>query len=116
MELGGGFALNLNIPDAGQQGKRRLTRDASEVMNLGLLLDAPEEAVVSGAGSACYTVSFAPLCFAVSLFPGQHMINPKPEDINLVNISILVAGLFYFLGPLLSESMASREKAPPRDP
>ena len=44
------------------------------------------------------------------------MINPKPEDINLVNISILVAGLFYFLGPLLSESMASREKAPPRDP
>ena len=33
------------------------------------------------------------------------------QDINLVNISILVAGLFYFLGPLLSESMASREKA-----
>ena len=33
------------------------------------------------------------------------------QDINLVNISILVAGLFYFLGPLLGESMASREKA-----
>ncbi|CAE7448157.1 atpF [Symbiodinium microadriaticum] len=41
---------------------------------------------------------------------GGFALNLNIPDINLVNISILVAGLFYFLGPLLSESMASREK------
>jgi len=41
---------------------------------------------------------------------GGFALNLNIPDINLVNISILVAGLFYFLGPVLSESMASREK------
>mmetsp|Transcript_144041 Transcript_144041/g.203808 ORF Transcript_144041/g.203808 Transcript_144041/m.203808 type:complete len:222 (+) Transcript_144041:39-704(+) len=41
---------------------------------------------------------------------GGFALNLNIPDINLVNISILIAGLFYFLSPVLSESMASREK------
>mmetsp|Transcript_134722 Transcript_134722/g.190489 ORF Transcript_134722/g.190489 Transcript_134722/m.190489 type:complete len:230 (-) Transcript_134722:91-780(-) len=41
---------------------------------------------------------------------GGFALNLNIPDINLVNISILIAGLFYFLSPVLGESMASREK------
>ncbi|CAE6965396.1 atpF, partial [Symbiodinium sp. CCMP2456] len=41
---------------------------------------------------------------------GGFGLNLNIPEINLINISILVAGLFYFLGPVLGESMASREK------
>mmetsp|Transcript_31352 Transcript_31352/g.38518 ORF Transcript_31352/g.38518 Transcript_31352/m.38518 type:complete len:260 (+) Transcript_31352:1-780(+) len=41
---------------------------------------------------------------------GGFALNLNIPDINLVNISVLIAGLFYFLSPVLSESMASREK------
>eukprot|EP00435_Cladocopium_sp_Y103_P001426 s4185_g1.t1 len=41
---------------------------------------------------------------------GGFALNLNIPDINLINISILIAGLFYFLSPVLGESMASREK------
>eukprot|EP00930_Biecheleria_cincta_P032674 TRINITY_DN2265_c0_g2_i2.p1 TRINITY_DN2265_c0_g2~~TRINITY_DN2265_c0_g2_i2.p1 ORF type:complete len:237 (-),score=74.51 TRINITY_DN2265_c0_g2_i2:163-873(-) len=41
---------------------------------------------------------------------GGFAINLDIPETGLVNIIVLVAGLFYLLSPLLSESMASREK------
>merc|ERR1719240_1571761 len=41
---------------------------------------------------------------------GGFAINLDIPETGVVNIAVLVAGLFYLLSPLLSESMASREK------
>ncbi|CAJ1345860.1 unnamed protein product [Effrenium voratum] len=41
---------------------------------------------------------------------GGFALNLDIPETNLINISILIAGLLYFLSPVLGESMASREK------
>merc|ERR1712232_718753 len=41
---------------------------------------------------------------------GGFAINLDIPETGVVNIAVLVAGLYYLLSPLLSESMASREK------
>merc|ERR1719240_1118768 len=41
---------------------------------------------------------------------GGFAINLDIPETGVVNIAVLVAGLFYLLSPLLSESMASRDK------
>merc|ERR1712217_221606 len=41
---------------------------------------------------------------------GGFAINLDIPETGIVNIAVLIAGLVYLLGPLLSESMASREK------
>merc|ERR1712038_1066681 len=41
---------------------------------------------------------------------GGFAINLDIPETGIVNIAVLIAGLFYLLGPILSESMASREK------
>jgi len=41
---------------------------------------------------------------------GGFAINLDIPETGIVNIAVLIAGLIYLLGPLLSESMASREK------
>merc|ERR1711933_334444 len=41
---------------------------------------------------------------------GGFAINLDIPETGIVNIAVLIAGLVYLLGPILSESMASREK------
>merc|ERR1712190_27535 len=41
---------------------------------------------------------------------GGFAINLDILETGIVNIAVLIAGLVYLLGPILSESMASREK------
>merc|ERR1712242_618585 len=41
---------------------------------------------------------------------GGYAINLDIPETGIVNIAVLIAGLLYLLGPILSESMASREK------
>merc|ERR1712217_162427 len=41
---------------------------------------------------------------------GGFAINLDIPETGIVNIAVLIAGLLYLLGPLLSESMSSREK------
>merc|ERR1712038_2223779 len=41
---------------------------------------------------------------------GGFAINLDIPETGIVNIAVLIAGLFYLLDPILSESMASREK------
>merc|ERR1719323_1473455 len=41
---------------------------------------------------------------------GGFALNLDIPETGIINIAVLIAGLFYLLAPLLSESMASREK------
>lgn len=65
---------------------------------------------LAGAMPALAEEGGGPLDFGKVELGGGFALNLNIPDINLVNISILIAGLFYFLSPVLGESMASREK------
>jgi len=69
----------------------------------------------SSAAAAALSAGAAPVLAAEEAAPkielgGGFAINLDIPETGIVNIAILVGGLLYLLAPLLSESMAAREK------
>merc|ERR1711972_900983 len=63
---------------------------------------------MGGAAAPAYAEGF--LNFGKIELGGGFAINLDIPETGVVNIAVLIAGLIYLLGPLLSESMTAREK------
>jgi len=92
------------LPSA-QPAPRSAAALAAAVTALGA---AAPVALAEGTAAAAAPTGF--LNFGKVELGGGFAINLDIPETGVVNIAVLVAGLVYLLGPLLSESMATREK------
>jgi len=67
-------------------------------------------AAAFGAAAPAFAEEEGLLNFGKIPLGGGFAINLDIPETGIVNIAVLIAGLIYLLGPLLSESMATREK------